>query len=99
MVYRLAAGGSRIRTFSTAARKPAISEGSQHDCGADSLNRSHRSDQRKQAGSGRYEGENSLVRGRDERAATRGRSRRSNSTCAIKDASDTEESPAPSSGR
>ena len=31
-----------IRTVSTAARKPAISEASRHDCGADSLNRSHR---------------------------------------------------------
>src|SRR5215831_17369259 len=35
-VRRLAAGGRWIRTFSTAARKPAISEASRHDCGADS---------------------------------------------------------------
>ena len=38
----LFAGGRWIRTFSTAARKSAISEASWQDCGADSLNRSHR---------------------------------------------------------
>jgi hypothetical protein len=38
----LSAGGRWIRTFSTAARKSAISEASPQDCGADSLNRSHR---------------------------------------------------------
>jgi hypothetical protein len=39
---RLAAGGRWIRTLSTAARKPAISEASRHDCGVDSLNLGHR---------------------------------------------------------
>ena len=89
----LSAGGKWIRTFRSAARKPAISEASLHDCGADGLNRSHRQDQRKQAESGRYQGENGLLSGRDDVGyiAVFELDR------TIKGAIDTKESPAPSS--